>query len=306
MQELSFIVNLSSGGGLGKRLIEALEALISTGDLNAKVYPVGPSAVEIDLSQAWCSKIVFLCGGDGTVAKSLEQALSSKAKLGILPLGTGNDLARELGLERFTDTSSLEAVIKKILAGTIQEVDVWEVSFEGQEQETILFINYLSIGFDPLVVKDFHKLRANLEKRSIQGKYLNRLLYALAGSKNILGFKSFKARFQSNNSDLTDFGPSLSLLVTNIKSYMGLGSSNLVGKVDDGKIELVNVYSSMNYLGMISSRCFLPKLLGSFEFLELSNFSRPVIIQADGEVLDFKGFSKVSVRKVGKVEIFSK
>lgn len=78
---------------------------------------------------------VIACGGDGTVGWVLsvidEMKLDNLPSVAILPLGTGNDLARTLGWGGGYNNESMEVFIKKVIFGKIVKLDrletrIWE------------------------------------------------------------------------------------------------------------------------------------------------------------------------------------
>lgn len=87
--------------------------------------------------------IVAVGGGDGTIgcAAGALVAAGGKATLAVLPLGTRNHLARELGL-----SMDVAEVAKGIAAGATRRIDLAEVN--GR-----VFVNNASIGFYPAMVR---------------------------------------------------------------------------------------------------------------------------------------------------------
>ncbi len=77
---------------------------------------------------------VVIGGGDGTLNAAIPGLLASKLPLGILPLGTANDLARTLGIPL-----DLEAAARVIAAEQVRHVDVGQVNGHP-------FFNVASIG----------------------------------------------------------------------------------------------------------------------------------------------------------------
>jgi len=80
-------------------------------------------------------------GGDGTVNAVAGQLAGSAIGLGVLPMGTLNHFARDVGVPR-----SLEAAVRNIFTGNIAEVDAGEVN--GR-----IFVNNSGIGFYPHFVR---------------------------------------------------------------------------------------------------------------------------------------------------------
>jgi YegS/Rv2252/BmrU family lipid kinase len=102
-----------------------------------------------------CDPLLIVGGGDGTIAAAAAALADSETRLGILPLGTLNHFARDLGIP-----SELEAAAKLIAAGSERRVDLGEVS--GR-----LFINNSAIGLYPLMVvdRDMQRKRLGRSKR---------------------------------------------------------------------------------------------------------------------------------------------
>ena len=73
---------------------------------------------------------VVAAGGDGTISNIIQAmtGLGWKQKIGIIPLGTGNDLARSLGVLETAETGGLESLIKIILKGKTKQLDILEVN----------------------------------------------------------------------------------------------------------------------------------------------------------------------------------
>jgi diacylglycerol kinase family enzyme len=92
-------------------------------------------------------------GGDGTVGTIAEICIRSSLPLGVLPLGTRNHFARDLGLPRETD-----GCIACMAAGHLRRIDVGSVNDR-------IFINNSSIGAYPRAVEQREELRARFALR---------------------------------------------------------------------------------------------------------------------------------------------
>lgn len=101
---LVVIVNPTAGGGRAARLVPWLrERLAARADARLDVTRTAGHAERLaaDLGSAEGARIVAV-GGDGTIQEAVNGIMASgaTASLGIVPVGTGNDLARSLDLPR--------------------------------------------------------------------------------------------------------------------------------------------------------------------------------------------------------------
>jgi len=88
------------------------------------------------------SDMVIAAGGDGTVSAVAAQLVGTDIPMGVLPLGTLNHFARQLGIPTDRD-----AAIRTLLAGEVGRVDVGEVN--GR-----VFVNNSSLGIYPWLVAE--------------------------------------------------------------------------------------------------------------------------------------------------------
>jgi diacylglycerol kinase family enzyme len=100
------------------------------------------------------AKMVVAGGGDGTVNSAVNGLAQTDAALAVLPLGTLNHFAKDLGIPL-----ALEEALATALEGEVRRVDVGEVN--GR-----LFVNNSSIGLYPQIVRE----RSELEKHG-HGKW---------------------------------------------------------------------------------------------------------------------------------------
>lgn len=98
---VAFIVNPTAGsGGLGPKLVKQLPDWATEFGLEAQVFTTAYAghAVELTRSLAADYEAIVAVGGDGTVREVGIGLLGTDALLGIVPIGSGNGLARHLGI----------------------------------------------------------------------------------------------------------------------------------------------------------------------------------------------------------------
>ncbi len=91
---------------------------------------------------------IIICGGDGTLSWVINELIEhsvdlSKCHLGIIPIGTGNELWRGLGCSIKSFDFSLPNFAKQIKKWTqpkILEYDVWDVRIETYENGKIVVV----------------------------------------------------------------------------------------------------------------------------------------------------------------------
>jgi diacylglycerol kinase family enzyme len=107
--------------------------------------------------------VVVAGGGDGTVSSVASVLVDSEVALGILPLGTLNHFAKDLGLPL-----EIEKALEVIGAGTVRKVDAGDVN--GR-----VFVNNSSLGLYPTIVRGRKQ-----EQRLGRGKWAALLWATLA------------------------------------------------------------------------------------------------------------------------------
>ncbi|HEY0832798.1 MAG TPA: diacylglycerol kinase family protein, partial [Azospirillum sp.] len=91
--------------------------------------------------------VLVVGGGDGTILTGANAAMKAGKALGVLPLGTMNLLARDLGTPL-----DLDAAVHAVAQGSVRPIDVGEVNGE-------IFLNASILGFYPRVVQEREEQR---------------------------------------------------------------------------------------------------------------------------------------------------
>lgn len=147
----SFILNPNAGSGRAAKVRPVIERYMAASGIEFQVIETtAPSeSIEASRSAAMDSTVVVSAGGDGTlhyVASGIIEArlVGATAALGIIPLGTGNDFARMVGMP-----AQPEPAIEALLDSTVTAVDhgwaIWEADGVSIRRP---FINCAGIGLD--------------------------------------------------------------------------------------------------------------------------------------------------------------
>src|SRR5829696_69924 len=145
---VKIIISAGAGAGDNNKLRERLAPIFDQNriDVDMSLAQSGAELTELARDAArGPHKIIVAAGGDGTVNSVASAVVDSDKILGVLPLGTLNHFARDLGIP-----SDLEAAVNTIVAGHTSEVDVGEVNNR-------IFLNNSSLGLYPIIVRERDK-----------------------------------------------------------------------------------------------------------------------------------------------------
>ncbi|CAL1533005.1 unnamed protein product [Lymnaea stagnalis] len=128
-------VNTKSGDNQGVKFLRRFKQLLNP----AQVFDLmnGGPFPGLKLFQRFDSFRILICGGDGSVGWVLSEIdkldLHRQCQIGVLPFGTGNDLARVLGWgSAFDDDTQLPAALERFEHAQIKMLDRWSImAYEG-------------------------------------------------------------------------------------------------------------------------------------------------------------------------------
>jgi YegS/Rv2252/BmrU family lipid kinase len=161
---------------------------------------------------------VFGAGGDGLLARLLPALVNTDVALGVVPLGTGNVWAHELGLPLRP-----ERAIARQLASAPHRVDVG--SANGR-----LFLVIASTGLDARIVE--------LIESDASAKRLGQIAYPLAGLSLAAGLRGVSAQVQVDDEEPIEVNL-LAAMMSNGRLYGGVVPLLPQARVDDGALDLI-------------------------------------------------------------------
>jgi diacylglycerol kinase (ATP) len=150
-QEIALLTNPTSGKGLGSRTVQhAVDRLRDAGQRVRSL--AGRDAEEaLDLARKCVAdgvETVAVVGGDGMVHLALQAVANTESRLGLIPAGTGNDVARYFDIPRDDPAAATDVVI----AGKERRVDLARVG-------ATYFVTVMAAGFDAIVNERANAMR---------------------------------------------------------------------------------------------------------------------------------------------------
>jgi diacylglycerol kinase (ATP) len=142
-RELALLSNPTAGKGRGEKVRERVLARFRAAGATVRDLEGSDAAEALELARACVAdgtETLVVCGGDGTVHLAVQAVAGTTTRLGIIPAGSGNDVARYFGLP----SKDPEAAVDRVLAGATRTVDL-------ARSGTQYFVTVLAAGFDAVV-----------------------------------------------------------------------------------------------------------------------------------------------------------
>ncbi|XP_037913721.1 diacylglycerol kinase theta isoform X3 [Hermetia illucens] len=292
VRPLLVFVNVKSGGCQGLELISSFRKLLNP----YQVFDLdngGPLPGLYVFRQIKHYKIL-VCGGDGTIGWVLQcldnvgqDSECSSPPCAIVPLGTGNDLARVLRWgPGYTGGEDPLNLLRDVIEAEEIRLDRWTVVFHPEdkpeesalkapsnstgggtqsEDNSQIFVmnNYFGIGIDADLCLDFHNAREE-NPNKFNSRLHNKSVYVKMGLRKIVGRKTIKELHKELRLEVdgkvVDLPPVEGIIILNILSW-GSGANPWGPEKDDqftkpnhydGMLEIVGV-TGVVHLGQIQS-----------------------------------------------------
>jgi YegS/Rv2252/BmrU family lipid kinase len=167
----------------------------------------------------------FISGGDGSLNRAVAGLVDTPTVLGVLPAGTANVWAQELGLPGLTWTRlmALEESARRLATGSVHQVDVGYCN--GQP-----FLLWAGVGLDGIIVH-------HLEPRRRWEKHFAVVQYAATAVWQAAFWHGMNLRVEADGQQI--LGHFLLSLVSNVHLYAGgIAELSPHARLDDGKMDL--------------------------------------------------------------------
>jgi diacylglycerol kinase (ATP) len=249
MRRAALIYNPSSGSKRARRVADvesaaaALRAANTETDIIATRAAGSATGQAAEAIAAGCD-VVFACGGDGTVNEVLQAVIAGRhrAALGIIPLGTGNLLATDLGLPR-----SPAAAVRAQLAGELCRVAAGRIEFHDRRtgaSQSRYFTVAAGVGVDAWLA---YRVDTGMKEHHGMAAYMREAIRIFLRGH----FGPFVAEFEDNGTTRREL---VSEVVAMRINNMGLGmSSGAALERDAFQLMLFRTPSRFTYLLFFSS-----------------------------------------------------
>jgi len=279
------IINPTSGNGSGKRKWPKIKSLLELEEFKFDFAFTEYENHSIELVQNAINegvKNIVGVGGDGTLHNIInginkqDSVTSSGVKVGIIPIGTGNDWIKTYNIP--LDIKEAIAIIKK---GKTKLQDLGKIAFLENNHEPIFFNNLAGIGFDGYVVSKVGKY-----------KHLGALAYLFGAIIGLFSFKNFEATIKLNKKEIKT--KSL-MILAGICKFSGGGMRLTEEPLPEDGLFDISIAKNLSKLEIITNLFSLfngnivkhPKV-ETYKVNELSivvNSDNKPFIQADGELI---------------------
>ncbi len=217
MRRVALVDNPASGLRSSRReatVRTALQTLESAGIQVEHLTINGPgsgSALAREAIARGCDSVI-VCGGDGTVHEVIQALVGTDVALGVVPMGTANALAVDLGLSK-----SPERAIRRLLTARPVPVPVGRIFYGASDgaNKCKYFTVAAGVGADALLMARMDPAR----KRK-----WGYLLYVFEALRiwATHPFPLFQVRFTTNESALPQVTEASQILVVRVRSFGGL------------------------------------------------------------------------------------
>jgi YegS/Rv2252/BmrU family lipid kinase len=272
---LFVILNPAAGSYSARKVHEALARHLKVVDGSFDVHEATAHEDLTELARAAAEEgwpIVVAGGGDGTVSAVANGLVGTSTVLGILPLGTGNVLAQELGIPEDLDGACT------LLSGPHSVARIDAIEARGRN-----YFTRVGIGIDALAIRD--------TRRDVKRRF-GVLAYSWSALTRLIGF-------QPSQFSLSVDGRT----IQSRASEVALANCGTMGKKplrwgpgirpDDGRINvcIIRARNVMDYL-VLAWQITLgrPRSNGHITYLVAERSvtveaDTPLIVQADGETI---------------------
>jgi diacylglycerol kinase family enzyme len=225
-------------------------------------------------------------GGDGTLNTIAAGLAGSETAFGVLPLGTHNHFAKDLGVPL-----DLDQAVAALARGTSRKIDVGEVN--GR-----LFLNFSAIGLHPMMVKHRDAQREALGRRKFLAMFvaLFRVLRTIPVMRVRLSFGDTRLRRVTPSVIVCNNPHQMAVFGVEHVSYADRGVLNVYLARSTHPVGLAWLFLRAAFRRLDNARKFESLVLPE---LTIDTRNRHARVSIDGEIVDLHTPLRYRVRKGG-------
>jgi diacylglycerol kinase (ATP) len=294
MRKAALLYNPDSGGSKQRRKdLESALSILKADGVDAQLLPTDSrdhAGDEARRAIASGCDTIFACGGDGTIHNILQVLAHTQAALAVLPMGTANALAHDLGLPM-----RVPAAAQAALHGVRKRVALGQVSCVGLKQTAVTryFIVAAGVGVDAHL---FYKLHTGTKQRLGMGAYYAKAWHMWFSYP----MPRFRVEFREESTGATGQADVTELLAVRIRQFGGIVRELAPGASldrDDVRLVLCRTASRLRYLAHVTKSLLGvsgPTVPGidlrysrsaSCKYRDGTDAQGKIYVEADGELL---------------------
>lgn len=151
MRDVALLTNPTSGKGKGARARDLALPRLRDAGLNVRELEGTDADDALRLARETVAEgidALIVCGGDGLVHLATQAVATTGVPLGIIPAGTGNDVASYVDLPRKDPLACIDLLVSALGRGSTRTLDLARAETETGEK---YFVTVLAAGFDAIV-----------------------------------------------------------------------------------------------------------------------------------------------------------
>lgn len=215
---MHFIVNKKSRSGNGANIWKSLRDYLQKKHIRYREWQTQYQGHAAELASHICNLkeddiTIVVVGGDGTANEVINGMTSfDKVKFAIIPVGSGNDLARGLGIK-----GEPVDILKRILKSrTERRIDLGRVMWNGGNQSKLYAIS-AGVGLDALVCK---KAITSPVKKVLNKIHLGKLTYLILTVQSVFTMRTADIKMKIDEHSM-EFDKAIFAAVMNFKAEGG-------------------------------------------------------------------------------------
>jgi len=265
-KNILFVLNPISGDISKEEVKQLTQKYCETKNLQSEIYETtgkgDENALQLLLQKEF--DLVVAIGGDGTVSLVAKVLNHSDVPLGILPLGSGNGLSKDLGIPQ-----DIAAALNILGTGKIKAIDSLEVNGHTA-------FHLCDLGFNARIVKLF-----------CEGETRGPGAYAKIAFQEYMTYEPFT--YQIKTDQETFAGPAFMLTIANANAFGSNAAINPEGEVDDGFFEicLIEPFPTTAAIGILYD--LYTNAIQKSVYSRVLKCRSAVINKAPGDILQIDG-----------------